>query len=564
MLRIRKFARAVCRVQLILLLPFTILGVVETVRPAWATDPNGSATGVAGDAMDSQGNTFVPPPPPADTHDPTYTQKKRAYDTYNYQSKAEPLTVLLAASVGQDRVAINIVWTLITGYLVMFMQAGFALVETGFCRSKNAAHVMMTNFMIYPIGMLGFWIAGFAFMFGGMGAVGAPGTLGGVAPCNQPDWYGIIGLHGFFLKGDFYDVGVCAFFLFQMVFMDTTAIIPTGAMAERWKFSAFVVYGFFVSIIIYPIYGHWVWGGGWLALLGATHHLGHGAVDFAGSGVVHSIGGWTAFAGAMVLGPRIGKYINGKPQPIPGHNIPMALLGTFILAFGWFGFNPGSTLGAAGGMNLRISVIAVNTMLASASGAVITMLYWWLRYGKPDPSMCANGMLAGLVAITAPCAFVNITSSVIIGGIAGIVVSLAVPIIEKIGVDDPVGAVAVHGVCGIWGLLAVGLFADGTFGAGWNTVGAISYMGVPGRGVTGLFYGDASQLAAQAIDAVVSVVWAFSTAWIFFTVQKKVMGIRSAPAHEVHGLDLPEMGALGYTDPSIDEEPDEIPMPARA
>jgi len=561
MRRIRHLARAFCRVQLFVLAVFMLAGVFSTVQAAWAGDPSGANTGKASDAMDGAGNTFIPSPPPTDTKDPTYAAKKQAYDEYAARAKYEPLAVQAADMAGQNRVAINIAWTLITGYLVMFMQAGFALVETGFCRGKNAAHVMMTNFMIYPIGMLGFWISGFAFMFGGMGSIGAPGSLGGVSPCNLPDWHGIIGTHGFFLKGNFYDVGVYALFLFQMVFMDTTATIPTGAMAERWKFSAFVLYGFYVSMVIYPIYGHWVWGGGWLAMLGATHGLGHGAVDFAGSGVVHSTGGFTALAGAIVLGPRIGKFIRGKPQPIPGHNLPMALLGTFILAFGWFGFNPGSTLGASGGMNLRISVIAVNTMLASASGAFITMCYWWWRYGKPDPSMCANGMLAGLVAITAPCAFVDSIGAVIIGAVAAVLVSLSVPLVEKAGVDDPVGAVSVHGTCGIWGVLSVGLFADGKYGIGWNTVGATSYMGVANRGVTGLFYGDASQLAAQAIDAVVVIAWSFAAAWIFFTLQKKLMGIRSAPQDEIEGLDLPEMGALGYTDRVPESEPEPVREP---
>lgn len=538
---------------------FVLMTVLMTVpigicmKAAWAGDPTGATTGSSKDAMDGSGTTFVPVSP--DPSDPDYAAKKKQYDAFQKQAKAEPLAVQLSDSTGQNRVAINIAWTLLTGYLVMFMQAGFALVETGFCRAKNAAHVMMTNFMIYPIGMIGFWICGFAFMFGGMAAVGAPGSLGGVAPVNIPDWHGIIGTHGFLLKGNFYDVGVYTLFLFQMVFMDTTATIPTGAMAERWKFSAFMVYGFFISMILYPIYGHWVWGGGWLAMLGKTHGLGHGAVDFAGSGVVHSTGGWTALAGAIVLGPRLGKFINGRPQPIPGHNIPMALLGTFILAFGWFGFNPGSTLGASGGGNLRISVIATNTMLAGSAGALVEILYWWWRYGKPDPSMAANGMLAGLVAITAPCAFVDSVSAVSIGAIAGVLVAVSVPIIERFGVDDPVGAVSVHGICGVWGVLAVGIFADGAYGAGWNGVGATTYMNIANRGVTGLLYGDTGQFFAQAIDAVVVILWSFGTAFAFFTLQKKIMGIRSAEEDELQGLDLPEMGALAYPDTMLIEEP---------
>ena len=480
------------------------LNGITAVRAVYAQaatgDPTGASTGNSSDVADGAGNPFVPSAPPTDPTDPAYSAKFTAFNDYQKSARTEPLAALLADDVGQNRVAINIVWTLVTGYLVMFMQAGFALVETGFCRAKNAAHVFMTNFMIYPLGMLGFYICGFAFMFGGMANVGGVPNLGGCAPCNVPDWHGLIGIHGFCLSGNFYDVGVFALFLFQMVFMDTTATIPTGAMAERWKFSAFMVYGFFVSMIDYPIYGHWVWGGGWLAMLGANYGLGHGAVDFAGSGVVHAIGGWTALAGAIVLGPRIGKFVDGKPQPMPGHNIPMALLGTFILAFGWFGFNPGSTLGASGGGNLRIAVIATNTMLASATGAFFACLWWWKVHGRPDPGMCANGMLAGLVAITAPCAFVDSFGACAVGAIAGVLVCIAVPFFESIGIDDPVGAISVHGVCGIWGVMSVGVFADGTYGAGWNGVGPSTYMGIAGRGVTGCLHGDWKQLEVQGID----------------------------------------------------------------
>src|SRR6266480_1251657 len=338
-------------------------------------------------------------------------------DDFDAAAKTEPFAVKLADMVNQNRLAVNFTWTLVAGFLVMFMQAGFALVETGFCRAKNAAHTMAMNFMIYPIGLLGYWICGFALQFGGVGTVAA---LGGTAPLNSEfavtlfgHPFGLFGTKGFFLGPDVYDVGVFALFLFQMVFMDTTCTIPTGAMAERWKWSSFLAYGFFISMVVYPLYGNWVWGGGWLAQLGSNFGLGHGHVDFAGSSVVHMVGGVAALAGAMVLGPRIGKYTkDGKAVAIPGHHLPMALLGTFILAFGWFGFNPGSTL--AGG-DLRIAVVATNTMLASAGGALAAMIYMMVRFGKPDPSMMANGMLAGLVAITAPCAFVTAPISVFIG-----------------------------------------------------------------------------------------------------------------------------------------------------
>ena len=399
----------------------------------------------------------------------------------------KPTLEELANTVGHNKIAINFVWTLVAGFLVMFMQPGFAMVETGLTRAKNVAHTMAMNFMIYPLGMLGFYICGFALMFGGIGALG---TLGGYAGLNHEftinlfgKSFGLFGTKGFFLSGSSYDVAVFTMFLFQMVFMDTTATIPTGALAERWKFLSFCIYGIFVGTIIYPIFGNWVWGGGWLAMLGQNFGLGHGHVDFAGSSVVHLTGGVIALIGAWIVGPRVGKFNkDGSANAIPGHNIPMAVIGTFILAFGWFGFNAGSTLA---GTDLRIAVAAVNTMLASAAGALSATLWMWLvRTKKPDPSMMCNGMLAGLVAITAPCAFVNSVSASIIGLIAGVLVVESVYFVEsKLKLDDPVGAISVHGVNGAFGCIALGLFADGSYGDGWN--------GVAGT-VKGLFYGDAS------------------------------------------------------------------------
>jgi ammonium transporter, Amt family len=455
---------------------------------------------------------------------------------------ANPTLTDVMETVGHNKIAINFVWTLLAGFLVMFMQAGFAMVEAGFTRAKNAAHTMSMNFMIYPIGMLGFWICGYAFQMGGVGAVSA---LGGTAPLNHEltvtlfgHPFGLLGLKGFFLSGGTYDVGVFALFLFQMVFMDTAGTIPTGAMAERWKFSAFIVFGFFMSMVVYPIFANWVWGAGWLSQLGAQFGLGHGHVDFAGSSVVHLVGGVAALAGALVIGPRIGKYSStGESMPMPGHDLPMALAGTFILAFGWFGFNPGSTL--AGG-DLRIAVVATNTMLAGTGGAVAAMFYVWKRLGKPDPSMLCNGLLAGLVAITAPCAFVNSVSAVIIGAIAGVLVVESVLFIDrKLKIDDPVGAISVHGVCGAFGVLSVGVFADGAYGDGWN--------GVPGT-VKGLLYGDPSQLAAQAVGTITCIVWVFTLFFIFFKVVEAVMGNRVSAETEFYGLDIPEMGALAYPD----------------
>jgi Amt family ammonium transporter len=477
----------------------------------------------------------APPPKP----DPSGTATGGIGDV-TAKEAGKPTLVEIAETAGHNKVAINMMWTLLTGFLVMFMQAGFALAESGFTRAKNVGHTMMMNFMVYAIGMTGYWIMGFALHMGGLGALS---TLGGTGVLDSEFTislfgkdFGLFGMKGFFLAGSTYDVAVFSLFLFQMVFMDTAATIPTGAMAERWKFSSFVIYGFFISMISYPLFANWVWGGGWLSQLGKNFGLGHGHVDFAGSSVVHMVGGVTALAGAMVLGPRIGKYNkDGSANAIPGHNIPMAALGCFILAFGWFGFNPGSTLA---GTDLRIAVVAVNTMLASASGAIVAMLYMWNVYGKPDPSMMINGMLAGLVAITAPCAFVSSFWAFVIGAVAGLLVCWSVFYVERtLKVDDPVGAISVHGTCGAWGVLSLGLFSDGTYGDGFN--------GVDGT-VRGLFYGGASQLVAQVIGTLTCFVFIFVASWVFFKVMDAVLGMRVSAEVELEGLDVPEMGGHGY------------------
>jgi Amt family ammonium transporter len=332
----------------------------------------------------------------------------------------------------------------------------------------------------------------------------------------------------------------------MMVFMDTTATIPTGVMAERWAWRNFILYGLWVALP-YCLYANWVWGGGWLAQAGLNWGLGHGAVDFAGSGVVHAMGGIIGLAGGIVLGPRIGKYDkNGKPQPIPGHNIPMVVLGTFILAFGWFGFNPGSTLA---GTDLRISFVVVNTLLASVTGALGAAVALEIRGLKHDPSMLCNGMLAGLVAITAPCAFVSPWAGAAIGAIAGVVVVNSVLFIERAGIDDCVGAISVHGVCGLWGVLSVGIFANGEYGAGWNGVvreAMVSQYGADG--VRGLLYGDVSQFFAQALDCAVVAVFGFAMAYVWFKFSNLITPIRVPRDIEIGGLDIPEVGAPGYPD----------------
>jgi Amt family ammonium transporter len=355
--------------------------------------------------------------------------------------------------------------------------------------------------------------------------------------------YGVLGTKGFFLGSSVDDTAVLALFFFMMVFMDTTATIPTGTMAERWAWKNFVLYGLWVALP-YCIYANWVWGGGWLAQGGVNWHLGHGAVDFAGSGVVHAMGGVIALAGGIVIGPRIGKYIDGKAQTLPAHHLPMAIAGCFVLAFGWFGFNPGSTLA---GTDLRISFVVVNTMLASVAGAFASMVFLMAKGMKPDPGMMVNGMLAGLVAITAPCAFISPWAAVAVGAIAGVVVVMAVWFFDARGVDDCVGAISVHGVCGLWGVLSVGIFGNGDYGAGWNGVVRDEYVKQYGSdGVRGILYGDASQLAMQAIDCVVLVTFGFIMAFVWFKVSNLITPLRVSAAVELEGLDMPEMGALGY------------------
>jgi Amt family ammonium transporter len=390
-------------------------------------------------------------------------------------------------------------WTLIAAALVFFMQAGFAMVEAGFTRAKNAINIMMKNLMDFSIGTLSFWAIGFGLMFG----------------VSSTGWFGT---SSFFLS-DFSigaDPWVLAFWMFQAVFAATAATIVSGAMAERTKFSGYLIYSAIVSAIIYPIFGSWAWGGlykgsGWLE--------GLGFIDFAGSTVVHSVGGWAALAGTLVLGPRLGKYAkDGRIKPILGHNMPLAALGVFILWLGWFGFNPGSTTAA----NKDIAMIFVNTNLAAAAGAVLALMASWVKFGKPEIGMSLNGALAGLVAITAPCATVTPLSAVIIGAAAGVIVVLSVLFFEKIRVDDPVGAISVHGVCGAWGTLAAGIFNIGGT--------SLAIIGVQLLGIIACF------------------LWVFPTAYLMFKVIAKTVGLRISPEEELEGLDFSEHAGNAYPD----------------
>ncbi|MBI4883374.1 MAG: ammonium transporter [Actinobacteria bacterium] len=457
-----------------------------------------------------------------------------------FAADADPVTVL-----GQQT---SMLWVVLGAVLVIFMQAGFALVETGFTQAKNATHVFSTNFAIFGIGFVAFFLVGFPLAFGGYSysAFGLDTPIGD-ALVGSGNWV-FLWKGGWAMSGNGVTPALLAYFLYMAAFMDTTATIPTGSMAERWKWNSFVGWGLFCGAIYYPLFAAWTWGGGWLAKSWQTLHAGAGYVDFAGSGVVHAVGGVAGLAGAIVLGPRIGKYgPDRKPRTIAGHNIPMAQFGTFILLFGWFGFNAASTTSVT---DVQFATVATNTAIAAAFGAVVAMFYCQKRLGKPDPAMMCNGMLAGLVAITAPCAFTTPAWSAAIGGIAAIIVIESCLFLERKGIDDPVGAISVHGIGGTFGVLCVGLVANGSYGAGWN--------GSSSTGIKGLFYGDGGQLGAQALG--IGVIWTviLGLAFGFFKIQNRLTkgGIRSKEEDERAGLDLAEMGVLAYVnDDFLDSVP---------
>ena len=399
--------------------------------------------------------------------------------------------------------AFDMIWLVLAAALVFFMQAGFAMVETGLTRAKNAGNILMKNLMDFSVGAVAFWAIGWALMYGATAA-------------------GIIGTNQFFLGGA--DSAMFRDWMFQVVFAATAATIVSGAMAERTKFTAYLVYSVFISGLIYPISGHWIWSAdGWLGSMGFH--------DFAGSTVVHSVGGWAALAGAVVLGPRKGKYVrvNGQVtvKALPGHSLPLAALGVFILWFGWYGFNAGSTLS---GTDLDIARVAVTTTLAASTGAVGAMFISWAWFGKPDPSMSLNGALAGLVGITAGCWVSTPFGSVLIGLIAGVLVVVSVEFFDKVlHIDDPVGAVSVHGVCGAWGTIAVGLFA--------NT-----------DDIRGLFYGGGfGQLGVQALGVLAVFAWVMAGSFVLFLTVRAAMGLRVSEKEELEGLDIGEHGIESYS-----------------
>src|ERR1700722_1960661 len=540
-----------------LLIAFIIVGICGSAQPGFAQnpkpDPAGIATGDRTSVTDAAGTPFVVPEP-TDKTAPDYAAAKKSYDDYVAQAAKGPLATKLADGVGHLRIGTNFAWTLNTRYLVLFMQCGFALLTCGLVRKKNAAHMMMLNFAAYVFAFLAYYAVGYAFQFGAMAVNAAPANIGGTPTLNHfligSGSWGWLGGKGFFLAGPAYDAGSNVLTLFEVVFMETAGYIIVGAICERITFWAFLLCELFIGAFLYPVFGCWVWGGGWMSQLGSSWHLGHGYVDFAGSTVVHAVGGLCAMALAVILGPGLGKYgKDGKPRAFPAHNIVYVVTGTFILLFGWMGFNPGSTLGAT---DLRISVVAVNTNLAAVAGSAVAMVFWYLRFGKPDVTMACNGMLAGLVAITDPCAFVSPTSATVIGVLAGLLVCAGVLFNERtLKIDDPCGAISVHGYCGWLGAVSVGIFADGAYGAGWNGVGATSYLGRTGLGVTGLLHGDTRQFVIQLLGATLYAVWAFGATFVVFWCVNKVKSMRVSPEAEEEGLDVPEFGVPGYPEDAV-------------
>ena len=452
-------------------------------------------------------------------------QKKLAYLRVSRWMRWVVLPALLVALLGATRPAfaqdgtpiddllrgLNTAWVLVASALVFFMQAGFALVEAGLTRAKNTVNILFKNVVDFIFATVAFWLVGYAFMFG-TDAGGLIGTSGFLVDAAGPDVAGL---------------PLMAFWFFQLVFAGTAATIVSGAMAERTQFVSYLAYSFIISALIYPIAGHWIWGGGWLSTIGTAGFTGGANFrDFAGSTVVHSVGGWIALVGALFLGPRLGRFgKDGSPKSIPGHSISLATLGVFILWFGWFGFNPGSQLAAHGANADAIALVAANTTIAAAAGGLVAMALAWVRTRKPDLTWTLNGVLAGLVAITAPCAWVSPAASMLIGAVGGGLVVFGALLLEKFKIDDPVGAVPVHLVNGVWGTLAVGLFAVDT----------------------GLFTtGQAGQLIAQAVGVVAVGAWCLATGSLMFMGIKATVGLRVSREEELKGLDYHEHGAEAY------------------
>jgi Amt family ammonium transporter len=430
-----------------------------------------------------------------------------------------------APEIDATKVGLDTIWVLVTAFLVFFMNLGFAMVETGLCRAKNTVNILAKNYIVFAVSSVAFLLVGFGLMFGdGNAFIGMSGLwfVGGAdnSPMTGDAYEGVYGAL------NWTGTPLWAKFFFQLVFAGTAATIVSGAVAERIKFGAFFLFSFVMVGLVYPIVGHWIWGGGWLAQ--------RGMLDFAGSTVVHSVGGWAGLTGAWLLGPRLGKYRDGKATPIPGHSLTSAALGVFVLWFGWFGFNPGSTMAADWA---SIAHIAVTTNTAAATASISALLAMWVVAGKPDLSMTLNGGLAGLVAITAPCAFVSMGSAFIIGVIAGLLVVASVFFFDRIKIDDPVGAISVHMANGVWGTLALGLFANPDASPAASVAKPGLFMG-----------GGTAQLMPQIIGVLAVGAFVAAITLVTWTILKAVVGLRVSQAEEREGLDIGEHGNVAYPD----------------
>jgi Amt family ammonium transporter len=454
------------------------------------------------------------------------------------EEKVAALQSDLDAAKTDSAVAVDTLWVLVAGFLVFFMNAGFGCVEAGFCRAKNAVNILGKNFVVFGIASLAFWIVGWTIMFSGGDYSEYFGNQGWVlsgadnSPATGDDYEGVYG------SINWTGIPLLAKFFFQLVFAGTAATIVSGCVAERIHYKSYMVFVVFLVALCYPLTGHWIWGGGWLSSLGEMFGGDGGFWDFAGSTVVHSVGGWAGLAGIILLGSRIGKYRDGKPRAIPGHSMALAFLGGLILWLGWFGFNPGSTMAMAGNSGL-VSHIVITTNLACAGGLLAATVVSWVMLGKPDFSMTINGALAGLVAITAPCAFVTTGAAVIIGVVAGVIVVFSVIGFDRIRIDDPVGALSVHLSNGIWGTLAIGLF---------SAPEAVGFKPGDTGPLAGLFYGGTfEQLKYQAIGVVAVGAITFSLALLVWFIIKATIGLRVDPDVEMRGLDVSEMGMEAYS-----------------
>ena len=503
------------QIGLCILIAAAVLTAAASSQETTTAQPPGSAASAAADAPASEAPATDAP---ADAAAPSTTEGSTA---------AAPVTAAASGpSNAELKVMADTVWVMVTGMLVFFMNLGFACVESGMCRAKNAVNILSKNFIVFAVTTIGFWLLGWGIMFGtGTPYYGSEGLLMLGGSDNSPATGSAYS--GAYSAISWTGIPLMAKFFFQLVFAGTAATIVSGAVAERIKYHSFIVFSFIMAIAIYPVVGHWIWGGGFLSA--------RGFVDFAGSTQVHSIGGWAALAGVIMLGPRIGKYsADGKPLAIPGHNMTAATIGCLILWFGWFGFNPGSTMGVDA---VAIGEIAVTTNMAAAAAALTATLTCWLLLGKPDLGMTLNGCLAGLVAITAPCAFVTVGASVIIGAIAGVLVVLAVIGFDRIRIDDPVGATSVHLVNGVFGTICVGLFSTpDRIGRSGNT-----------EAKAGLFYGGgAEQLIDQLIGVGATAAYVLVAAFVGWAILKFTMGIRVSAEEEIEGLDKGEHGNEAY------------------